>query len=259
MNILFIGDLVGPAAVHYLTGRLPELRRTHAIDLVIANAENSAPGGAGMTVSLNTALFAYGVDVITSGNHSWDGGEAEQALAQDRVLRPYNLPSGVSGSGVISVQVGDEVVTVINLADSAAMNRLYTPTIPADLISAFTCWEGIPRQGTVIVDYHGESMNGKQAFAHFVDGQAAAVLGTHTHEPTLLLHLLANGTAFVGDVGMTGSYGGVQGFDPPLFIRRYLGHPEAEEYAKVVEAPISLAAVLLHTIAGRTTAIRRLT
>ena len=259
MNILFIGDIVGPKAARYLIGRLPELRRIHSIDMVIANAENSAPIGAGMTVELVELLLANRVDVITSGNHTWDGDEVEQVLANPRVLRPYNFPAGIAGKGVITLSVGQELATVINLGDPSAMNRQYTPTIPADVNSIFEAWATIPRQGTVIVDLHSDSMNSKQAFAHFVDGQVAAVLGTHTHEPTLLLHILPKGTALVGDVGMTGPLGGVQGFDPKPFIDRYTGQDAgSSEYAKIVSGKIVLAAIVLTTEDGKTVSIQRI-
>ncbi|MDQ3793295.1 MAG: YmdB family metallophosphoesterase [Actinomycetota bacterium] len=44
-------------------------------------------------------------------------------------------------------------------------------------------------------------------FATAVDGSVAAVLGTHTHEPTANLHVLPGGTALVVNVGMTGPSG----------------------------------------------------
>ena len=98
MNVLMIGDIVGPDTVGYLAERLPTLRRDHDVDLVVANAENcaiSAPTpwkGFGMTVELVERLMDAGVDVITSGNHGWDGPEAEIVHQHPRVLRPYNLP-----------------------------------------------------------------------------------------------------------------------------------------------------------------------
>jgi calcineurin-like phosphoesterase len=42
MNVLMIGDIVGPDAMAYLAERLPGLRRAHDVDLVVANAENCA-------------------------------------------------------------------------------------------------------------------------------------------------------------------------------------------------------------------------
>jgi calcineurin-like phosphoesterase len=75
MNVLMIGDVVGPEATAWLAGRLPTLRREHAIDLVVVNAENCAVtastpwAGFGMTRALVDLLLEAGADVITSGNH----------------------------------------------------------------------------------------------------------------------------------------------------------------------------------------------
>jgi calcineurin-like phosphoesterase len=44
-----------------------------------------------------------------------------------------------------------------------------------------------------------------------LDGRAAACLGTHTHVPTADARVLPGGTAFITDVGMTGSRAGVIG------------------------------------------------
>jgi calcineurin-like phosphoesterase len=104
MNVLMIGDIVGPEAVAYLVERLPVLRRDYDVDLVIANAENcaitTAPTpwkGFGMRVELVECLLDSGVDVITSGNHGWDGPETEAVHRHPRVLRPHNLPEGLWG------------------------------------------------------------------------------------------------------------------------------------------------------------------
>src|SRR3712207_4381319 len=84
MNVLMIGDIVGPDAVAYLAERLPGLCRDRDVDLVVANAENcavSAPTpwrGFGMTVELVEQLLGSVVDVVTSGNHGWDGPEAPE-------------------------------------------------------------------------------------------------------------------------------------------------------------------------------------
>ena len=44
-----------------------------------------------------------------------------------------------------------------------------------------------------------------------LDGRAAAVVGTHTHVPTADARVLPRGTAFISDVGMTGSRASVLG------------------------------------------------
>ena len=210
MNVLMIGDIVGPDAVAYLTEHLPGLRRDYDVDLVVANAENcaiTAPTpwkGFGMRVELVERLLDGGVDVMTSGNHGWDGPEAEAVHRHPRVLRPHNLPEGVMGKGILTLEVKGEPVSVLNLGSKSA--------VMPDALPAYESWLSAELQGTTIVDLHGDSAWEKMEFATAVDGRVAAVLGTHTHEPTLNLHLLPGGTALVVDVGMTGPSGSPGGF-----------------------------------------------
>lgn len=263
MNILFFGDIVGAAAADAVIDALAELRRENAIDLTIANAENCAPNGLGMTAKQADLLVEAGVDVITGGNHSWDSADSVAALEHPRAVRPYNLAEGVPGRGVLHIDVdtaaGGETVTVLNLADRTSMAHVRATT--GRYLHPFRSWAAAPRHGTVIVDYHGESVIEKQIFARAVDGEAAAVLGTHTHEPTIPLHLLPGGTGFVTDVGMTGPMGGVQGFAYDGFVDglRTLGDPFAYALPTPRDGEIALGAVVLEVTGGRTTALRRLT
>jgi len=103
MNVLMIGDIVGPDAVTYLAERLPGLRQAYDVDLVVANAENCAVTapmpweGFGMTAELVGRLLEGGADVITSGNHGWYGPEASVVHRHPMVLRPHNFPDNVMG------------------------------------------------------------------------------------------------------------------------------------------------------------------
>lgn len=255
MNVLFIGDIVGDNAVRYLAHRLPQLRRANAVDLVIANAENSAPNGLGMLAALNETLFAAGVDVITGGNHSWDGHEVSTTLAHPRVLRPANMPEGVAGRGILTLDAAGVPITVINLIGQDAMGwqtKLPTP------LPLYPAWLAAEKAGAVIVDLHSGDVNLKQAFGHAVDGQVAAVLGTHTHEPTLPLPILPGGTAFVAEVGMTGALGGVQGFATEPFVQRLYGTDEADfSSVALASGEMTLGAVLLTLDGERAAAITR--
>ena len=56
-----------------------------------------------------------------------------------------------------------------------------------------------------IGDFHAEVTSEKVAMGSHLDGRVAAVLGTHTHVPTADARVLPKGTAFITDVGMTGS------------------------------------------------------
>ncbi|MBA3644253.1 MAG: YmdB family metallophosphoesterase [Chloroflexia bacterium] len=258
MNVLIIGDLVGPAAADYLAARLLDLRRDLHLDLVVANAENVAitadtpDRGFGMTPELVSQLLAAGVDVITSGNHTWDGPAAEAVHRYPRLLRPLNVPATRPGRGVVTVEVAGEPVTVVNLASQRGMIRDAEPIYPA--------WRALERQGSVIVDFHGDSAWEKMSFAAAIDGEAAAVIGTHTHEPTLNLHLLPGGTAFVADVGMTGPSGYPGGFPLTHFAAAYRSESSRDlPPFTVATGPMVLGAVLLQIDAGKTRAIERIT
>jgi calcineurin-like phosphoesterase len=251
-----VGDLVGPDAVAYLAERLPGLRRDRDLDLVIANAENcavTAPvpyGGFGMTVALVEQLLESGVDVVTSGNHGWDGPEADAVHRHPRVLRPHNFPEGVMGKGVTALEVGGERVSVLNLGSPTAVMPKALPP--------YGSWSAAGLEGTVIVDFHGDSAWEKMEFATAVDGGVAAVLGTHTHEPTVNLHILPGGTSLVVDVGMTGPSGSPGGFPLEHFAAEMKGKdPGALPPFELATGPTTFGAVLLRIEGGKTLHIER--
>ena len=257
MNVLMIGDIVGPDAVAYLAEQLPGMRRAYDVDLVVANAENcaiTAPtpwGGFGMTVDLVECLLEGGVDVVTSGNHGWDGPEANIVHQHPRVLRPHNFPEGFMGKGIATLEVESEPVSVLNLGSATA-------AMPG-VLPVYGSWLAAELRGTVIVDFHGDSAWEKMEFATAVDGRVAAVLGTHTHEPTINLHILPGGTALVVDVGMTGPSASPGGFPLEHFAARMQGEDSGSlPDFELGTGPIILGAVWLRIEGGRTLEIKRI-
>ncbi|MFH8492038.1 YmdB family metallophosphoesterase [Streptomyces longisporoflavus] len=259
MIILYCGDVVGEQASTRLAETLPALRRIHGVDLVVVNAENCAPTGLGMAAKQVHQLLDAGVDVITGGNHSWDSEESVELLELAQVVRPENLAPGVPGHGHVHVEVAGETVTVVNLADHCAMKSVKATA--GKFRPAYAGWTTAPKDGTVIVDYHGDHVLEKQIFAHAIDGTAAAVLGSHTHEATVPLHILPQGTGLVTEVGMTGPGGSVQGFTPDNLARglRETGDPFSAPLPTVSSGPLLLGAVLLDVRDGRTVHIERIT
>lgn len=251
--MLFFGDVVGHSATCVLVRKIAQLRREHQPDVVVVNAENCAPNGFGMGRMEIDMLLASGVDVITGGNHSWDDDESVELLAHPQIIRPANV-YGVAGRGVAVVECAGGPLTVVNLMDPNAMHG-------KDVVvgSPYATWLDTERHGTVVVDYHGDHVFNKQVFAHAIDGQAAAVLGTHSHEATLRLHRLPGGTALVSDVGMTGPVGGVQGFAADRLVDGMVrwGDPYTPPLPGVVEGPVEVNGVVLTTEAGLTTDLRR--
>jgi calcineurin-like phosphoesterase len=77
------------------------------------------------------------------------------------------------------------------------------------------------RTNVIIVDFHAEATSEKVAMAWHLDGRATAVFGTHTHVQTADERILPGGTAYLTDLGMTGSYAGVIGMDKSDVIARF--------------------------------------
>jgi calcineurin-like phosphoesterase len=123
LKILYIGDTVATAGRTIVRTCLRELQEEHAVDFIILNCENAAPGN-GVTPQMADQFFDWGVDVLTSGNHIWNKKEILPYLnTQRRLLRPANYPPGNPGRGVVVVKTkSEEQVAVINL-----QGRVYMP------------------------------------------------------------------------------------------------------------------------------------
>ncbi len=65
-RLLFIGDVVGEAGCAAVRALVPTLRRELELDVVVANGENSAPGGRGVTAKSGSALLSV-VDDVPDG------------------------------------------------------------------------------------------------------------------------------------------------------------------------------------------------
>src|SRR5712691_5050836 len=217
MNILMIGDVVAKPGRLAVLERIEDLREQHAIDLAIMNAENLA-GGFSVTPSLCEQLFAAGIDVMSSGNHIFDKKEAIAYIAkQPRLLRPANYPPNTPGSGMWIGVVQNTQVAVINL-----MGRVFMPPSDDPFRAADRVLDSLsPDVKVRVVDMHAEATSEKVAMGWYLDGRVSAVLGTHTHVPTADETILPNGTAYLTDIGMTGSYAGVIGMSKADVIARF--------------------------------------
>jgi 2',3'-cyclic-nucleotide 2'-phosphodiesterase len=217
MRALFIGDVVGSPGRAGLATAMPKLRERHAPDLVIANGENSA-GGLGITEKTARELFDIGVDVITTGNHVYRHRDAYEFLDRaERVIRPANYLAANPGRGWTVLPVGDRSVAVINLSGSVGLDVARLPFTEVDAVL-----DRLEDDADVaIVDFHAEVTSEKVAMGWHLDGRVAACLGTHTHVPTADARVLPGGTAFISDVGMTGSRAGVIGVRREQALERF--------------------------------------
>ena len=220
-RVLMIGDVIGKPGRLAVEALLPDLRGARGIDFVTANGENLA-GGMGLTESTANALFAAGVDVITSGNHIWDKREIYPELERnDRILRPLNYgTTNVPGRGwAVHEALDGSHVAVINLQGRTYMQPIDNPFTDADRLLDEG---GEPLPPVRLVDFHCELTSEKNALGLYLDGRVSAVVGTHTHIVTGDERILSKGTAYLTDLGMTGPIDSVIGFNPRTVLPRFV-------------------------------------
>jgi 2',3'-cyclic-nucleotide 2'-phosphodiesterase len=240
MRILFVGDIVGSPGRQILKDHLADIVQQRKIDLTFVNCENAA-SGFGITPRLADELFAAGADVLTGGNHIWDRKEIMEYLPhQPRLLRPANFPQGLPGSGLYVGSMRNDVrYAVLNLQGRTFMAPIDCPFRTAECELA-----RIPRDVKIIVvDMHAETTSEKQAMGWFLDGKVSAVIGTHTHVATSDFRVLANGTAFITDVGMTGPHDSIIGMTKEPIIQRFLNSLPAR--FEVAEGDVQMHSVLI--------------
>lgn len=213
MNILCIGDVVGNVGCQFLRAHLPALKKTKGIDLVIANGENSADGN-GITPASAEYLLDSGVDVITTGNHSFRRRECYDFYDScETLLRPANYPAGAPGKGLCVVDMGRVQVAVINLMGTVYLENL---PCPFETLEKLLKTPNLPK--LCVVDFHAEATGEKRAMGFFADGRVTALFGTHTHVQTADETLLPHGSGYITDAGMTGVIDSVLGVKPESII-----------------------------------------
>jgi 2',3'-cyclic-nucleotide 2'-phosphodiesterase len=207
VRLLFIGDVVGKPGREGFATAMPRLRAERMPDLVVVNGENVA-GGVGITEETAKGLFEAGADLITLGNHSYRHRDVYGYLdSETRVVRPANFPESNPGRGHTIVEAAGMRVAVVNLSGQLHLQVDRNPFVAIDEL--LESLKGAA--DAVIVDFHAELTSEKVAMGWHLDGRVAAVLGTHTHVPTADARVLPGGTAYITDVGMTGSRAGVIG------------------------------------------------
>ena len=219
MKVLCIGDICGNIGSEAVYRKLPAIKQKYGIDMVIANAENSADRN-GVTKESAQFLFNVGIDVLTGGNHSFKHSEVADYLdEQPFLLRPDNLDKSLAGSGYCLVDKGRYSVAVINLSGKIYLERLEAsnPFLAADELIERAREDGAR---IIIVDFHAEATSEKRAMGLYLNGKVSAVYGTHTHIQTADEQILSGGTAYITDIGMTGPINSILGVKSDIIISR---------------------------------------
>jgi hypothetical protein len=252
MNILIIADVVARPGRLAVLDRIKSLREEYKIDIALMNGENVA-GGFSITPALADELFKSGFDLMTSGNHIFDKQEIIPYLEKNpRLVRPANYPADTPGSGLFVGEIGGFKIAVLNL-----LGRVFMPPVDDPFRIADEKIKSIPDDVKIrLVDFHAEATSEKYAMGWFLAGRVSAVYGSHTHVPTADERILEGGTAYITDVGMTGSYAGVIGMEKNQIIERFTKFPARRaEHAK---GDVWICAVVIE-VDGATGKARKIT
>jgi len=218
-----IGDVVGDPGMEVLERRLPVLIKENSADFVVVNGENAA-GGFGLSSDLFKRIIAAGADIVTSGNHIWEKRDFWPTLdSEQRVLRPMNYTQGSPGKGWGKLEKpspwGPIAWLTVNLQGREFMKAIDCPFKAFDNLEATAKTTGAEKP-LILVDFHAESTREKEALAYYLDGRVSLIVGTHTHVQTADERLLPKGSAYITDLGMTGTLDGIIGMDTKICLDR---------------------------------------
>lgn len=255
MNILLIGDIMGKPGRHAVHNCIGKVKTDYSIDFIIANGENIA-NGTGIQPDSFKNLIDMGVDVVTSGNHIWSKKEVKEILGRDpRLLRPHNYPSENAGTGLGIYDCKGTPIAVLNL-----MGRVFMYNIDCPFKSADKAIEQIQGKAKIImVDMHCEATSEKRAMGWYLNGRVSSVTGTHTHVMTADEEILPGGTAYLTDIGMSGSPNSVIGMKQQQVLSRFLtGAPARFEVSEELPYLFQAVVVSVDKENGKATKIERI-
>jgi metallophosphoesterase (TIGR00282 family) len=256
VRALMIGDVIGAPGLRALFAGLGPLVRSTGAVIVVANGEN-AQGGFGIGKEEADKLFSMGVHVVTSGNHVWErSGSTELLSGTERLLRPANYPPGAPGAGLALLEVGGTRWAVLNLQGREGMTPIDCPFRAADEQLAVIASRS--PGALVLVDFHAESAEEKEALAFHLDGRVSAVAGTHTHVQTADERVLPRGTGYISDLGMSGPRDSVIGVKAEICIRRSLTQMPIKMESAEGEAEIFGALFSIDAESGRCLGVERI-
>jgi len=245
MRILFIGDIFARPGRDTVKELLPGVLDEHKPHMVIANGENLSHGN-GISPDNAEDMRRAGINFFTTGNHIWGNKDGVMKLNDPKfpVIRPANFPSTKTpGRGYEIIEDGMmNKILVVNMMGRVFMREdLDCPFRTMERILEETTYENVQ---AIFVDFHAEATSEKSAFAHHFDGKVSAVVGTHTHVQTADEKILDGGTAFISDVGMTGSMDSVIGVNKDLMINKFITQLPSK-FDPEMDGEMALNAVLI--------------
>ncbi len=253
INVLILGDVYGQPGFRAVFIGLKNLIKEKKADFVIVNGEN-AVDGFGLTPPIAGQMISVGVDVITTGNHIWQHKEIYPLLeSDDPVLRPANYPASAPGKGYTVIEKKGVRIGVINLQGRMSMVPIDCPfQIAMNLVKKLKS-----KTDMIIIDFHAESSEEKEALALYLDGKVSLIVGTHTHIQTADERILENGTGYLTDLGMCGPDLSVIGSNADISVRRFLTQLPLKIEVADTPAVISGIVAKIEVKSGKTLRIER--
>lgn len=217
IKILFLGEIVGRAGISAVKKGLEGIKKKHDIDYTIANGEGVTNGfGLGKAHSLQ--LFKMGIDLITGGEKLFYKLDMVEFLPKASfIIRPLNYPQQTPGRSVKNITIKDRKLIVINLQGNSDMRQ----NIQNAFISIDSFLKKVEEDTIVLVQFHASTTAEKATMLHYLDGRAAAVIGTHTKVLSADEFVTENGTGYISDNGRVGAFMSVGGFDPQVEIHKF--------------------------------------
>lgn len=220
MVLLIFGDIFGKPGRQAIARALPELKLKYCPDFIFGNVENLA-GGRGVNRKTLNELIALGFHGFTSGNHIWDNKEVYSIMeTETRLLRPANYPDfgdyPCHGTGSQLFESNGKRLYVVNL-----MGRVYMDAIDCPFQKINQILDHAP-DCPIFVDLHADATSEKYAMGWHLDGRVSVLVGTHSHVQTADERILPEGTAYITDVGMSGSFDSVIGVRKDEVVRKFL-------------------------------------
>lgn len=221
MNILFIGDIFSDTGIRAIKSELFNVKKKYNIDFVIANAENTT-NCSGLSLFHYQELMNYGIDFFTMGNHTWKQDDIEKILENKNIVRPANIildhQYNKFGSGSRIIYINGCSIRITNLLGLSVKFK-NIQTNPFLYLKNLLTYE--ETTDFHILDFHAETTSEKNALFYAFKGKLTAIIGTHTHVQTADERIREN-TAYITDVGSTGSTDGIIGANGEEIVKTYM-------------------------------------
>lgn len=211
LNVLFIGDIFGESGIEKVEKSIEKLKKTHDIDLVIAQSENVSDRK-GLEPKEYNRLSKAGVDVFTLGNHAFAKKSILEIINNENILRPLNVNNKeYEGKGTNIFILKNKIKVRVTSLLGITFNELNNPWKQSKANNFFDAIDDVIKNDDSdyhIIDFHAETTSEKNVLALYLDeyhpNKVSALLGTHTHVQTNDARRLKNNLIFISDVGMTG-------------------------------------------------------